>query len=139
MSVSDNGERVERHLFRRAQRLTHAREYQAAFRDGIKKIRGPIVVFGLANGLSHPRLGLSVPGRVGIAVERNRIKRRVREAFRLRQHELPPGLDLVVSIRKHAALPVAAYADLLTAAASSIERERRRRAEPGLTRDGDTA
>jgi ribonuclease P protein component len=45
------------------------------------------------------RLGLSVGRKVGNAVERNRWKRRIREAFRLLQHELPSGLDLVVRPR----------------------------------------
>jgi ribonuclease P protein component len=49
---------------------------------------------GVANGLNHPRLGLTVSRRVGNAVTRNRWKRILREAFRLTQHELPP-LDFV--------------------------------------------
>ena len=51
------------------------------------------------NRLDYPRLGLAVAARaVGNAVSRNRIRRIVREAFRLRQRELP-AIDLVVSAR----------------------------------------
>ena len=51
------------------------------------------------NGKGGPRLGLAVSTRAaGTAVERNRLRRIIRESFRLRQHELPP-VDIVVSAR----------------------------------------
>lgn len=58
-----------------------------------------LVVHGCENGLDHPRLGLSVSRKVGGAVRRNRWKRLLREAFRLRRAELPSGIDLVVAPR----------------------------------------
>ena len=52
-----------------------------------------------ANGLSHPRVGLAVAVKTaGNAVGRNRIRRLVRESFRLSQHELPP-VDVVVAAK----------------------------------------
>jgi len=57
------------------------------------------MVIARPNGLGHPRLGLAVGVKAaGNAVNRNRIKRVVREAFRLRQKELP-SVDLVVNAR----------------------------------------
>ena len=61
-----------------------------------------LVVQGTGNDLDHSRLGLSVSRKVGNAVVRNRWKRLIREAFRLSQHKLPAGLDLVVRPRKGA-------------------------------------
>lgn len=104
---------LPRLTFRRKSRLSHARDYQAAFRDGVRKGRGPFILFVRPNGLDHSRLGLSVPRRVGSAVERNRIKRRLREAYRLHQHEAPSGYDLVVAVRPHAALALDEYGRLL--------------------------
>jgi ribonuclease P protein component len=62
--------------------------------------------FGLRikpNGLSHPRLGLAVAVKTaGGGVARNRLRRLVRESFRLVQHELP-AVDVVVAAKFPAA------------------------------------
>jgi len=52
-----------------------------------------------ANGLGHARLGLIVPKKIiATAVDRNRVKRLLREAFRLNQHMLG-GIDVVARVR----------------------------------------
>lgn len=123
--------------FRPRHRLSHAREFAAAFEAKVRKMRGPITIFTLPNELGHCRLGLSVGSRVGNAVQRNRIKRLLREAFRLEQHELAAigrgGYDIVVTVRPHAggrALPLAQYrrmlVELLREADGEWERRRRK-------------
>jgi ribonuclease P protein component len=54
-------------------------------------------------GGDDARLGITVTRRVGSAVARNRVKRRVRECFRRRREELARPLDVVVIARKGAA------------------------------------
>ena len=66
------------------------------------------------NGLDRTRLGLAVPRAVGKAARRNRIKRLLREGFRLSQHDLPAGLDMVVVVRPHAPLMLGEYKRLLS-------------------------
>lgn len=56
-----------------------------------------VLVVKVAAGPSNiTRLGMSVSRKVGNSVVRNRWKRRIREAFRLAQHDLPAGVDIVV-------------------------------------------
>jgi ribonuclease P protein component len=57
------------------------------------------------------RLGITVTRKIGNAVERNRIKRLVREVFRLHRARLPEGLDLVWVAKQQAAQ--ACFADVL--------------------------
>ena len=56
-----------------------------------------MIVYGAENGRDHPRLGISISKKkVRKAHDRNRLKRLLREAFRLNKAALPAGVDLVV-------------------------------------------
>ncbi len=83
------------------------------FAGRMRRSRGPLTIYALPNSLGHPRLGLSVSRRVGTAVLRNRIKRLLREAFRLSQHELPGAFDYVIVVRPHQPLKLADYQQIL--------------------------
>jgi ribonuclease P protein component len=84
-------------------RLRRKREFDAAYARGRRTSDGLFTVTATTNETGAPRLGTAVAVRTaGNAVARNRIRRIIRESFRLHQHELPP-LDLVVSARPAAA------------------------------------
>jgi ribonuclease P protein component len=113
-------ERPSRYLFPKSRRLLAPREFTAVYTHGRRKRLGPIDVVALPNDLEHLRLGLSVPRRVGNAVVRNRVKRRLRESFRHLQHDLPRGYDLVINVRPHAPLTCAEYEGLLSKAMRAL-------------------
>lgn len=119
--------------FRRRQRLSLATDYQAILKGRLSRPSGPLVVHARTGSADGYRLGLSVGRRVGSAVERNRIKRRLREAFRHVQHGLPRtrdgrALDLVVVVRPHEALSRAEYEQHLVSASAKLVAEIDRRA-----------
>lgn len=93
---------------------------------------GPLLVLGRMNDAGVARMGLSISRRAGGAVVRNAIKRRLREAFRMAQHELPKaadgrGYDLLISVRAHEPLRVEDYQRLLLEAAQDIDRTWRKK------------
>jgi len=106
----------------RAHRLRHAADFQRvrAFR---RSWGHPLLVLYVApNDGQATRLGISVGRRVGIAVVRNRVKRRVREAVRHRYADILPGHDLVFIARPPAA--TAAWPALRDAAEELLRRAR---------------
>jgi ribonuclease P protein component len=58
-----------------------------------------LVLHAAPNELGKARVGITVSGRVGNAVVRNKVRRRLREAVRARYPSLAPGKDLVVAAR----------------------------------------
>jgi len=69
--------------------------------EGSARVHPLLVISFLPNGLEHSRFGFAVGRRMGNAVQRNRTKRRLREAVRLRLQggEIVPGWDVVLIAR----------------------------------------
>jgi ribonuclease P protein component len=80
-------------------RLLRRREFRRVYDEGQRRSASLCTVFFRSNGLPHTRLGITTPVRVGNSVVRNRLKRRVREVFRLNQSKLPRGWDILVNPR----------------------------------------
>lgn len=89
--------------FPKQSRLLKAGEYKAVFSNAQFKVSCRYLLFlANSNGNSRSRIGLVVAKKnVPTAVQRNRIKRQIREYFRLNS-EVLDGLDLVVLVRKDA-------------------------------------
>jgi ribonuclease P protein component len=104
----------KRYTFKKQHRVRGKQEFAAVFDARVRQSRGPLTVYALPSDRATPRLGLSVPRRVGTAPRRNRIKRLLREAFRLMRHDFPRAYDLVVTVRPHEPLALAEYQKLMS-------------------------
>jgi ribonuclease P protein component len=99
--------------FPKALRLRARREFVHVQEQGVKVAAGPLLGLALRSGRPATRVGLTVSSKVGNAVERVRIRRRLRELFRRRRGLLPGGLDVVLIARpaaKQAETPALAQA-----------------------------
>jgi ribonuclease P protein component len=112
-------------------RIRRADDFQRAFHRRASAADASIIVFGHPNGLPHPRLGLSVSRKVGGAVDRNRWKRLLREAFRLTRPQLPPGIDLVIVPRAGVEPALASLKESLVLLAARVEKKLGRKTDLG--------
>jgi len=104
----------------REENLTKREQYTSVYDGGRTWVSTLLVMKALPNGLASSRYGLSVSKQVGMAVVRNRIKRRLREIIRLTP--LKPGWDIVFIARKPAA--DASYTELRKTAEGLLSRAR---------------
>lgn len=102
--------------------MRSSQEFRLAVRRGVRAARGPVVVHARRAADSRIEIGFVVSKAVGIAVTRNRVKRRLRHAARDLVADTPPGTRIVIR-----ALPGADRADDLTGPlADAWERSLRR-------------
>lgn len=80
---------------KRLYRVRENERFQEIRRQGRSYSNQMLVLCVLPNGLPYSRFGFSVSKRIGKAVQRNLIRRRIRESLRLRMDQILPGWDLV--------------------------------------------
>lgn len=105
---------------KRRYRVHTDKRFQEIRRQGRSYANHLLVLCALPNDLPYSRFGFTVNSRIGNAVQRNRIKRRLREIMRLQQDTLQLGWDIVLIARQ----PIrnADYHEMETACARLLRR-----------------
>ena len=93
--------------------LKKNRDFKSLYKSGKSSVNPYLVLYCRKNRRGESRLGISVGIKVGKAVKRNRVRRLIREAYRLSEEKIKPGYDLVVVARVRAC--TATYRDIETA------------------------
>ena len=76
--------------------------FQRLYRKGTSAANRYLVLYCRPNGSQNNRIGLTVSAKLAHAVCRNRVRRRLREIYRLHEQEFRPGYDIVVVARSRA-------------------------------------
>lgn len=84
------------HAFPKRLHLRSFQQFSHVYDQRSRAGDAQLLVFAAPNDEDYTRVGLSVSKKHGNAVRRARIKRLLREAFRLSRHDLPAGLDLIL-------------------------------------------
>jgi len=77
-------------------RLRKRAEFDGVFQGAVRVGSRYVLARVAPNGEGHPRLGFAVPRKMGCIAVRNRARRLLREAYRLNQHVLTAGVDVVL-------------------------------------------
>jgi ribonuclease P protein component len=87
--------------FKKSSRLLNASDFQAVFDDApLRTSHQHFLLLARLNSLGHSRLGLVIAKKhIRLSVQRNRVKRLIRETFRVKQQQIS-GIDVIVLARK---------------------------------------
>ncbi|MBW8001303.1 MAG: ribonuclease P protein component [Planctomycetes bacterium] len=87
---------LKRFAFPKAKRLVKNQQFKAVLDHNIRVSNDLLVLYIAENQRQYQRLGISIGKSAGNAVVRNRLKRLLREAFRLNQDQIPNGYDYLL-------------------------------------------
>lgn len=90
--------------YNHSESLKNTYQFQNIYNNGKYYVNKYLIMYVLENNLSVNRVGISVSKKVGNSVVRHRLTRLVRESYRLHEEIFNSGLDIVVVVRKDAAL-----------------------------------
>ena len=86
--------------FLKTDRILKRDSFRRVYEKGRKIQARYFTAFVLSGSGSQPRLGITATRKTGNSVERNRARRLVREAFRRNKWLVPPGVDIVINVKR---------------------------------------
>ncbi|HEX8185909.1 MAG TPA: ribonuclease P protein component [Blastocatellia bacterium] len=96
--------------FPKTDRILKRDSFKRVYGEGRKIQARHFTAFVLPNSGGRPRIGITATRKMGNSVERNRARRLVREVFRKNKWLVPPGVDIVINVKR--SLAEANYSDL---------------------------
>ena len=106
----------------RRQRIRSARNFAHIYKQRQQAGDNVLLIFAARNPKQETRMGVSVSKKHGNAIKRNRLKRMLRESFRLSQHHLPSGLDLILIPRQNSGASLVDYQSSLIGLVGKLAR-----------------
>lgn len=87
--------------FGKEEHILKSKDFNAVYKKGRPFKREGLVLYVFTNNLSHNRIGFSIGARnIKRAARRNRIRRLLREAYRLTKKDLRRGFDMVIVVKR---------------------------------------
>lgn len=113
---------MKRYGINKSARIRSGSDFEKIYETRRRASDQYLLLFADVNAQGKTRFGLSVSRKHGGAVVRARLKRLLREAYRLSQHELPAGLDLVLIPKQGVSATVDHYRQSLVSLAVQLAR-----------------
>jgi ribonuclease P protein component len=101
---------MEKRTFSKNERIRKRKEYLTIDKQGVRSYSDNFIIIVSRNESGAKRLGITVSKKVGNAVRRNRIKRLIREFFRLNKADFLDSQDIVVIVKRD--IPDLTYQDV---------------------------
>lgn len=92
---------MKQQSYRKPERIAKTSRFKAIYQQGVWRSSKHFTIVTCANTHGLKRLGLTVTKKTGNAVQRNRIKRLIREFFRLNKGLFPDKHDVIIMAKKH--------------------------------------
>ncbi len=90
---------MKKHGLSKACLLRKNREFEQVYKQGKRLYGDGFTLIYLKNSLGYNRLGISIHRQIKGAVKRNRLKRIIRESFRLNREKYPSQADIILAVR----------------------------------------
>ncbi len=101
---------MKKHSFGKRDRIRKRKDFLRIYQKGIRTSSKNFITILSSNQTGTRRLGITVTKSVGNSVKRNRVKRLLREFFRLNKDKLPDSQDMVIIVKKD--IPFLKYQDV---------------------------
>lgn len=80
-------------------KLRNNKDFRKVYDNGKSKANRYLVIFYINNGYDYNRIGFSTTKKLGNSVTRNRVKRLIKESYRLNSHNIKKGYDIIILSR----------------------------------------